>query len=216
VYRIERVHWFGWIIRELRYLKSREIDAVGHGHGNVLQSIGKVGWSDRRVCQDLFLENFVRYEIKYHVSGPRRLNENQAEQSIHEIKKCWYKIMLKKKVPPRLWDYGFLWVCKIENICANFSKHAHGRTPLEIITGKTPDISEYWDFEFYDWVTFFRSNAGLGEVHLGQCLGVSHHVGRLMSYEEGRSTNASGQSYAQIGSSAKPSKETMERIFRSY
>jgi hypothetical protein len=49
-----------------------------------------------------FLEAIRRYEIKYHVSGPRRPNENPAEQSIHEIKKRWYRIMLKKKVPPRL------------------------------------------------------------------------------------------------------------------
>ena len=128
-----------------------------------------------------FMDAIRRYEIKYHVSGPRRPNENPAEQSIHEIKKRWYRVMLKKKVPPRLWDYGFTWVCETENICANFSKYAEGRTPLEIITGETPDISEYLDFEFYDWVTF-RSNAGLGEVQIGRWLGVSHRVGRLMSY----------------------------------
>jgi hypothetical protein len=128
-----------------------------------------------------FMDAIRRYEIKYHVSGPRRPNENPAEQSIHEIKKRWYCIMLKKKVPPRLWDYGFVWVCETENLCANFSKYAEGRTPLEIITGETPDISEYLDFEFYDWVTF-RSNAGLGEVQLGRWLGVSHRVGRLISY----------------------------------
>jgi hypothetical protein len=48
-----------------------------------------------------------RYDIKYHVSGPRRPNENPAKQGIHELKKRWYRVMLKKKVPPRLWDYGF-------------------------------------------------------------------------------------------------------------
>ncbi|KAI2505807.1 Reverse transcriptase (RNA-dependent DNA polymerase) [Fragilaria crotonensis] len=68
-----------------------------------------------------FMDAIRRYEIKYHVSGPRRPNENPAEQSIHEIKKRWYRIMLKKKVPPRLWDYGFVWVCETENLCANFS-----------------------------------------------------------------------------------------------
>ena len=128
-----------------------------------------------------FMQAIRKYEIKYHVSGPRRPNENPAEQSIHEIKKRWYRIMLKKKVPPRLWDFGFAWVCETENICANFSKHAGGRTPLEIITGETPDISEYMDFEFYDWVTY-RNNGGLGEVQLGRWIGVSHRVGRLMSY----------------------------------
>ena len=104
------------------------------------------------------------YEIKYHVSGPRRPNKNPAEQSIHEIKRRGYHVMLKKKVLPRLWEYGFTWVCETENICANFSKHAEGRTPLEIITGETPDISEHIDFEFYDWV-YFRSNvAAEGEI----------------------------------------------------
>jgi hypothetical protein len=65
----------------------------------------------------------------------------------------------KLLVPARLWDYGFVWVCEIGNICANISKYAEGRTPIEIITGKTPNISEYLDFEFYDWV-MYQSNAG--------------------------------------------------------
>jgi hypothetical protein len=128
-----------------------------------------------------FMDAIRRYEIKYHVSGPRRPNENPAEQAIHELKKRWYRLMLKKKVPPRLWDYGFTWVCETDNICANMSKYANGRTPLEIITGDTPDISEYMDFDFYDWV-LYRSNAGLGEVEVARWIGVSHRVGGLMSY----------------------------------
>jgi hypothetical protein len=128
-----------------------------------------------------FMDAIRRYEIKYHISGPRRPNENPAEQGIHELKKRWYRLMLKKKVPHRLWDYGFAWVCETDNICANMSKYADGRTPLEIITGDTPDISEYIDFDFYDWV-LYRSNAGLGEVEVARWIGVSHRVGRLMSY----------------------------------
>ena len=61
------------------------------------------------------------------------------------------------------------------------SKYAEGRMPLEIITGETPDISEYLDFDFYDLV-LYRSNASLGEVEVAKWLGVSHRVGRLMSY----------------------------------
>ena len=52
---------------------------------------------------------------------------------------------------------------------------------MEIITGETPDLSEYLDFGFYDWVTY-RNNAGLGVPQVGQWLGVSHRVGHLMSY----------------------------------
>jgi hypothetical protein len=128
-----------------------------------------------------FMDAVRKYEIRYHVSGPRRPNENPAEQGIHELKKRWYRIMLKRKVPLRLWDYGFTWVCETENVCANLSRHSNGRTPLEIITGETPDITEYLDFDFYDWV-LYRSNAGLGEVEIARWIGVSHRVGRLMSY----------------------------------
>ena len=52
---------------------------------------------------------------------------------------------------------------------------------MEIVTGETPDISEYTDFSFYDWITF-KQDAGLGEVFIGRWLGVSHKIGQLMSY----------------------------------
>ena len=50
-----------------------------------------------------------------------------------------------------------------------------------MITGETPDISEYVDFGFYDWV-LFCTNSGLGEPSLGRWIGVSHKIGQLMSY----------------------------------
>ena len=52
---------------------------------------------------------------------------------------------------------------------------------MEQLTGETPDISEYLDCSFYDWC-WYNDNAGLGEPKLGRWLGVSHHVGSLMSY----------------------------------
>ena len=116
----------------------------------------------------MFVSAIRRYETKYNVSGSRRPNDNPTEQSINEVKKRWYRVMLKKKVPVRLWDYGFNWICEVDNVCANLSKYSEGRTPLQIITGETtPDIYEYLDFEFYDWV-MYRSNAGLGELELAR------------------------------------------------
>jgi hypothetical protein len=67
--------------------------------------------------------------------------------------------MHAKMVPTRFWDYGVEWVCDIAQI--------------ELLTGETPDISEFLDFGFYDWV-FFKENAGLGPEALGRYLGVSH------------------------------------------
>jgi hypothetical protein len=79
-------------------------------------------------------------------------------------------------------SYGIVMIFAAPHVCySNMSNYADGRTALEIITGETPDISEYLDFEFYDWV-LYRGNAGIGEVKLARWLGVSHRVGRFMSY----------------------------------
>ena len=43
------------------------------------------------------------------------------------------------------------------------------------------DISEYLDFDFYDWC-WYHENAGLGLTKLGRWLRVAHKVGGLMSY----------------------------------
>ena len=55
------------------------------------------------------------------------------------------------------------------------------RTALEQLTGETPEISECLDFTFYKWC-WYNDNTRLGETKSGQWLGVSHHVGSLMSY----------------------------------
>jgi hypothetical protein len=63
----------------------------------------------------------------------------------------------------------------------NNTFNLEGRTPMEQITGETPDKSEYLDFGFYDWV-WYKDNAGIGKNKIGRWLGVSHHIGNLMSY----------------------------------
>ena len=50
-----------------------------------------------------------------------------------------------------------------------------------MVTGDTPDIIEYLDFRFYNWVTY-HVNAGSGETLLSILLGVSHEIEQLMSY----------------------------------
>jgi hypothetical protein len=128
-----------------------------------------------------FQKRIRLYDIDFHVSSPRRPNENPAEGVIREVRKKWFRIMQAKGVPKRLWDYGIVWICEIRQRTTNSSIYSNGRTPIEVITGETPDISEYLDFGFYDFV-FYKSEAGLGEVQLGRWLGVSHRVGQLMSY----------------------------------
>ena len=120
-----------------------------------------------------FMSTLRRNSIKYHISAPYSPNENPAEGAIRELKRRYYRVMQKKNVPKRLWDFCIKWVCETGNVTVNSSRYAQGRTPLEIITGETPDISEYLDFGFYDWI-LYKSNGGVTAPELGRWLGVSH------------------------------------------
>ena len=87
----------------------------------------------------------------------------------------------KLSVPDRLTDFGIQCICETGNLTANSSWHAEGGTPLELITGDAPDISECLDFGFCDFVQH-QSNGGLDVPRSGRWLGVSHRVGKLMSH----------------------------------
>jgi hypothetical protein len=56
-----------------------------------------------------------------------------------------------------------------------------GSSGYEMVTGNTPNISEWLDFEFYDLVWWIdqpnKLNVNDVTKQLGRWLGVSHHVG---------------------------------------
>ena len=69
--------------------------------------------------------------------------------------------MLRKKVSRRIWDYGLRWMCEIIQRTESWSGSLEGRTPLDMVIGETPDISECLDVGFYDWC-WHHENASLG------------------------------------------------------
>ena len=89
--------------------------------------------------------------------------------------------MLSKRVPRKLWGYGFQWTTQVMEITSTRSGGLRGGFPFQDVTGETPDISEYLDFGFYDHVSY-KENDVLGMTAIRRCIGVYHMVGRLMSY----------------------------------
>ena len=122
-----------------------------------------------------------KYGIKGHTTERERSNQNPVEGVIRELRKRWYREVFRTYCPRRLWSYGYPFVAKIMQLTASNAGKLQGRTPLEYMTGETPDISEYLDFGWYDRV-WYKENAGLGETKIGRFLGPSHRVGSLMSY----------------------------------
>jgi hypothetical protein len=128
-----------------------------------------------------FVKECRKHDIQTTTTEPERSNQNPAEGVIREIRKKWFRIMIRKRVPVRLWDYGVRWTCEIMQRTSTEAGGLRGTCPLEEVTGETIDISEYLDFGFYDHVSY-KGNAGLGMTEIGRWLGISHRVGSLMSY----------------------------------
>ena len=128
-----------------------------------------------------FQAKLRKYDITPKIAEPERHNQNPAEGVIREIRKRWYRQIFKTNCPRRIWNYGVPYVCAIMRMTASFAGRLQGRTPIELVTGETPDISEYLDFGFYDLV-WFKADAGIGEIQIGRFLNVSHNTGSLMAY----------------------------------
>ena len=130
-----------------------------------------------------FMKEVNRLKIRLRRSEVSRSNQNHAaEREIGELKKRWRNRMSKKNIPARLWDYGLVYE---SNILNRIPRGSQQRTGLEIVTGETPDISEWIDFEFYDRVWFYDhkkmeiDDTGKG---LARWLGVAHRVGSDLCY----------------------------------
>jgi hypothetical protein len=52
----------------------------------------------------------------------------------------------RKNIPTRLWDYAMVHITKLMGMTAQGHNRRMGH---DAITGETPDISEYVDFDFY-------------------------------------------------------------------
>ena len=128
-----------------------------------------------------FMKQCRRYNINHHTTEPDLHKQNPAEGVIHQVRRKWYRVMVRKQVPTRLWDYGMRWVTDIMSLTYTSSGDINGCVPLSRVTGETPDISEYLDFGFYDRV-WYKDNAGLGPQHPGRWLGVADYQGNLMCY----------------------------------
>ena len=129
-----------------------------------------------------FMRQIRLHNIDHHRSEPNLHNQNPVEGCIRELRRKWYRIMIRNRIPEQLWDYGLRWVSETTSLThTTAGKNPVGSIPLENVTGETPDISEYLDFGLYD-ACWFKDNAGTSPFEPGRWLGVASRTGRLMCY----------------------------------
>ena len=105
---------------------------------------------------------------------------NAAEREIKELKRGAGRKLISSKCPKRFWDYCLEFESYIRSHTAHDIFKLDGRVPEALVSGETPDISEYCDFAWYQWVMYRHGgNAKFPEepFRLGRYLGPSIGVG---------------------------------------
>jgi hypothetical protein len=125
-----------------------------------------------------------KFHIRTTQAEPYSPWQVRAEISIREIKRTVRSLMAKKKAHPRLWDYCTTYACELRSLTAHDHFTLHGRTPHELVTGYTPDISEYLDYAWYDDVWYYDAMENFPNERrkLAKWLGVAHRVGQALCY----------------------------------
>ena len=126
-----------------------------------------------------FMRALRKYRVSYWQTEPYSPWQNRAEDQIREVRRRWKLMRQRKKVPTRLWDYAMVHITQLMNRTA---RGRNGRTGIEEITGETPDISEYVDFDFYDWVWYWDTPDKENSPKIGRWLGPSHRIGASMCF----------------------------------
>ena len=86
-------------------IDSPDGDSIGYTLRDFCHDFGKPehltfdGHMAQRGQHTFFMQTICKYHIDYHISSPRRPNEQPAEGCIRVVKIRWYRIMMKRNVP---------------------------------------------------------------------------------------------------------------------
>ena len=70
------------------------------------------------------------YNIDYQISEPDLHDQNPAECVIRELRKKWFRTMIRTKCPNQLWSYGITWCSEIMSLTHSTTGSINGVIPL--------------------------------------------------------------------------------------
>ena len=121
------------------------------------------------------------YRIKQRLTEPHSPWQNPAELTGGIIKRRVKRCMKKSNTPLRLWDYCWEYQCELRSLTATDHIQLDSVTPYEKIHGYAPNIAEYVQFKWFEWI-WFNDPDNPDVERLGRWCGPAHNSGQGMSY----------------------------------
>ena len=136
------------------------------------------------ICQKT--KDVLRYLcIDGWTSEPHFQHQNPAERRYKTIKHNVQHVMNRYLIPAYAWLLVLSYVCFVMNRTA--CESLGWKTPMELLTGQTPDISMIYRYELWEDVYFsmYEDSTTLGEddEYCGWFAGFSENVGNSMTYK---------------------------------
>jgi hypothetical protein len=172
---------------DLFYPMKKESEA-SEAMNEVIRTVGVpkelVSDGARAETKGEFAKVCKEYRVKQRVTEPYSGWQNRAEAAIREVKRGIRRATARARSPRRLWDYCGEWVAATRRLTAHDIPGLDGRVPDEIVEGNTPDISEYAQFDWYEYVWYLDPAVQFPQDarRLGRWIGVAHDVGSPMTF----------------------------------
>ena len=102
--------------------------------------------------------------------------QNFAEPNGGAIKRAVRHLLRTTNSPVRLWDYCWEYYCSLKRFTATNNIHLENKTPHEKIHGTMPNITEYIQYQWFEWIWYADLRNPDDEV-LGRWLGPASNAG---------------------------------------
>ena len=121
------------------------------------------------------------YMVQTRTSEPHHPHQNPAEPEWGRLGNMIKNVLRQSQAPIGLCNWVTLYCCQVNNHTSRRSLNF--RTPMEVSTGHTPDISKF-RFYFYEPLWYFEPKIKLPRPNLLKCryLGIAESCGDAMTY----------------------------------
>jgi hypothetical protein len=158
---------------------------------NTLEYIRERGAMDKLISDYAKVEMSSRFKhilralfIGAWYSEPYQENQNFAESRYGTVKATTNRIMNLSGSPANTWLLAMMYVCLLLNHLA--SAALGWKSPQQVLTGQTPDISKFMHFSFYEPVYYnahYNPFPSASNQEQGWWVGTAIHVGDALTYK---------------------------------
>ena len=142
------------------YIFVKPLKKEKFSHSALLESITQVGAPQQMYTDNSKTQKGNKWEVTlanlfvwHKFCAPHKQNQNKAERKIQDVKNRVIDTLYKAQAPLVFWCYCMMFIVDCLNHTAK--KKLDWRTPKEVMTGNTPDISMF-RFGFWDEIEYFE------------------------------------------------------------